>query len=143
MRFEELDQSEKDELLKFPAYISLLASNADGKLDEVEKKRASEITHIKTFSEYPQLKEFYKELEKYFSVLIDQLDQELPEGKEARAKEIKNELKKLENILLKLEKGYRDKMHQSMRSYISQVSKAHDTIFESVLFPISIKGLTE
>ncbi|MCU7549289.1 hypothetical protein OCK74_09185 [Chitinophagaceae bacterium LB-8] len=39
--FEVLRLKEKETLLKYPAYISLLAANRDGKLDEEEKSRPS------------------------------------------------------------------------------------------------------
>ena len=59
--FINLSVHEKDALLKFPAYISLLAAECDDKLDEEEKKAAIKLSHIKTFSCDPLLAEFYKE----------------------------------------------------------------------------------
>ena len=56
--FKKLSVHENEELLKFPAYISLLAANSDGKLDEVEKMSAIKFVHIKTFSSPPLLINF-------------------------------------------------------------------------------------
>jgi hypothetical protein len=52
-----LSEQEYQELLKFPAYISLLAANSDGKMDETEKKAAIRFSHIKTYSCDPLLSE--------------------------------------------------------------------------------------
>ncbi len=54
-QFNTLTKDEKEALLKFPAYISLLAANSDGLLDKVEKKDAFKLEHIKTFSADPLL----------------------------------------------------------------------------------------
>jgi hypothetical protein len=48
--FKNLTTEEYNKLLQFPAYISLLAANVDGYLDDAEKDAAVELTHIKTFS---------------------------------------------------------------------------------------------
>lgn len=37
--FENISVEENKELLKFPAYISLMAANSDDSLDETEKNR--------------------------------------------------------------------------------------------------------
>jgi len=50
---EKLTLQEKELLYKGPAYVSLLAANtvnADGKIDDDEKKAALELSHINTFS---------------------------------------------------------------------------------------------
>jgi hypothetical protein len=39
-------------LLKFPAYISLLAANTDGKMDDTEKLSAIVFIHMKTYSRH-------------------------------------------------------------------------------------------
>ncbi|MBK5271958.1 MAG: hypothetical protein JJE22_13175, partial [Bacteroidia bacterium] len=102
--FKELTESENEALLKFPAYISLLAANSDDKLDEAEKKSAIKFSHIKTYSSNPLLAEFYNEADKVFENNIKQLDKDLPLGKEQRDAAIKKELLNLERIVLTLGK---------------------------------------
>jgi hypothetical protein len=48
-QFNTLIKDEKDALLKFPAYITLLAANSDGLLDKTEKKEAVKFEHINFF----------------------------------------------------------------------------------------------
>ncbi len=84
--FINLSVEENQALLKFPAYISLLAANNDGKLDEAEKKSAIKFAHIKTFSSDPLLTGFYKEADSVFEQNIEQLDKDLPKEKDKRAR---------------------------------------------------------
>lgn len=49
-QFNTLTKEEKEVLLKFPAYITLLAANSDGSLDKAEKKETIKLEHIKTYS---------------------------------------------------------------------------------------------
>jgi hypothetical protein len=140
--FKNLKENEKSMLLKFPAYISLLAANSDGEFDDVEKKEAIYFTHIKTFSCDSLLSDFYKEVEKVFISNILELDNRLPKGREERGSAIKKELEKLEPILNKLGKEYISIMHKSMQSYTKHVSKAHNNVLESFIIPLYIKGLT-
>ncbi len=136
-QFRNLSIQEKETLLKFPAYISLLAANSDGKLDKSEKKSAIKFSHIKTYSSDPLLAEFYKEADNVFKHNIEQLDKELPDEKEQRGTVIKNELLKLEKIVLKRGQDYASTMHRSMNSFKDHVSKAHHNVLMDLLFPLA------
>ena len=140
--FNKLTESENKELFNFPALISLLAANSDNKLDEAEKKSAIKFSHIKTYSCDPLLAEFYKEADKVFKRNIEQLDKELPKERKRREAAIKNELSKLEKIVLKLGQEYTTVMHRSMTSFKDHVSQAHHSVLVDFIFPMPIKGLT-
>ena len=141
--FKTLSVKENKMLLKFPAYISLLAANWNDKLDDIEKESAIKLAHIKTFSGDPLLAEFYKEADKVFEKNIEQLDKDLPKEKENRAVAIKLELSNLEKIVSKLGKKYVSVMRSSMKSFKEHVSKAHNSVLVDFIFPISIPGLSE
>ncbi len=133
--YENLSDKEKGAIMKFPAYISLLASNADGKLDDVEKKEAKHFSHIKTFSCDQLLSSFYEDADKVFSKNITELDDRLPENKTERETAIKRELANLEPILHKLGGSYTSAIHKSMISFTKHVSKAHHNVLELVILP--------
>ena len=138
----DLSKQENEALLKFPAYISLLAASNDDKLDKVEKKSAVKFSHIKTYSCDPLLSKFYEQADKVFENNILQLDEDLPIEKDQREAIIKKELLNLEKILLKLGKDYASAMHRSMKSFKHHVSQAHHNVLVDFIFPIPIKGLT-
>jgi hypothetical protein len=138
-----LSEQEYQELLKFPAYISLLAANSDGKMDETEKKAAIRFSHIKTYSCDPLLSEYYEEADKTFEQHIEQLDRELPKEKKQRETIIKTELLNLEKLVLKLGEDYTSAMRRSMKSFKEHVSKAHRNVLVDFIFPLPIDGLTD
>lgn len=142
IQFKNLYPTEYKMLLQFPAYVSLLAANQNGYLDEVEKQAAIELTHVKSFCGDPLLIEFFKDVEVDFSENMINLDYRLPIGKGQREHAIKNELKKLEDILALLPAPYVAAMHQCMKSFKEHVSQAHHNVLVDFLFPISIKGLS-
>ncbi|MBZ5859426.1 hypothetical protein [Flavihumibacter profundi] len=140
--YNDLGEKERAQLLKFPAYISLLASTAANGIDKKEKKAVVKLTHIKTFSCDPLLADFYKEAEQGFEKTITDLDNELPRNKEERTISICQELNKLEPILKKLEPRYVTVLRHSMESYKQHISKAHHNILEYFIFPIPIDGIS-
>ncbi len=140
--FTNLTAQEKEALLKFPAYITLLAADSDGLLDEAEKKEAIKFSHIKTYSCDPLLTPFYELADKVFEKNMRQLDKNLPIEKERRDAAVKKELFDLEKIVLKLGKEYAAVMHSSMKSFKDHVSKSHHNVFVDFIFPIPIEGLT-
>jgi len=137
-----LSEQENEALLKFPAYISLLAADSDDKLDEAEKKSAIKFSHIKTYSCDPLLSEFYEEADKVFENNILQLDKDLPIEKRQRDAAIKKELLNLEKVVLTLGKDYTSAMHRSMKSFKEHISKAHHSVFADFIFPMPIEGIT-
>jgi len=141
--FKNLSIKENEALLKFPVYISLLAANGDGKLDEAEKISAIKFAHTKTFSAEPLLIEFYREVDKVFENNLAQLDKDLPIDKAGRETAIKWEIVNLEKIVLRLGKKYKSHMHQSMKSFKEHVSKAHHNVLVDFIIPLPVPGLTE
>lgn len=139
-----LTPEEKFKLLRFPVYISLLAANADGKLDEREKEKATEFVNIKNYdNKEPLLVKYYTEAQAVFEDSLEYIDAQLPRHKEAREEAIKQQLEEIEEILRKLGSEYSKAMHRSMKSFMDYVSKAHENVLEHFLFPFSIKGFTQ
>lgn len=141
--FDDLNPAEKDLLLKYPVYISMLAAENNDHLDKTEKRRAIQFCHIKTFTCDPLLSQFYHEAEKRFEANINELDNALPTNKGEREEIIKDELAKIEKILLKLGTDFTLVMHRSMRSFKDHVSRAHRNILEYFVFPLPIQGITD
>jgi len=57
--FDGLNQSEKDLLLKFPVYVSMLAAEKNDHLDKIEKRTVIQFCHIKIFICDSFLSKFY------------------------------------------------------------------------------------
>ncbi|HTQ27680.1 MAG TPA: hypothetical protein VMI35_06115 [Puia sp.] len=141
--YRDLDEQEKKELQKFPAYVSLLARGKTGGLDKKELQSVIRFTHIKTFSGNPFLSAFFADVEKTFEKNMRDLDATLPQNKEEREMMIRREFGKLEPICKKLGRDYAREIMNSMKSYAKQVSKAHRNILEYFIFPMPINGITD
>ncbi|CAN5468098.1 hypothetical protein BH11BAC5_BH11BAC5_39160 [soil metagenome] len=142
-KYNDLNETEKAQLLKFPAYMSLLTSTAEEGIDKEEKNTAVKITHVKTFSSDPILVDFYKEAEIVFEKAITELDTNLPHNREDRKLAIHTELDKLETLLNKLDPGFVAAFRRSMRSYGYYISKAHQNVLEYFIFPMPIQGISD
>lgn len=141
MPFENLTAQEHESLLKFPAYISLLAANVDGKLDETEESTAVDFAHIKTYSSDPLLVDFFNDVHQTFSITLNALNKALPLGKVNRDSAIKKKLVELEAIINKLDPEHADVIRKSMQSFKDHVSRAHHNVLLDFIFPFPIKGL--
>ena len=141
--FDNLTAQENEALLKFPAYIALLAAYSDDKLDEVETAAAVNFTHIKTFTADPLLKDFYLATEKVIEKNITEIDASFPVDKDEKVEKINKELIHLESIANKLGPEFMKVMKQSMLSFKEHVAKAHRSSLVDFIFQVPIKGLTD
>jgi hypothetical protein len=104
-------------------------------LDKIEKRRALQFCHIKTFTCDPLLSQVLPARPKKISKQISMnLISALPSDKAEREEIITNELAKIESILLKLGTDYALVMNRSMRSFKNHVSRAHRNILEYLFF---------
>lgn len=141
--YSDLNKREKEQLLKLPAYRSLLTSTAEGGIDKEEKNTAVKITHVKAYSSNPILVDFYKEAENIFEKTITDLDAELPHNREDRNLAIQTGLNNLESLLSKLDPEFVSALRRSMRSYDYYISKAHQNVMEYFIFPMPIEGISD
>jgi hypothetical protein len=141
--YADLPDEDREQLLKFPAYISLLACLRESGIDAKEKKSAVRLTHVKTFTSPLMLVDFYREAEHHFEAHLEKLDKELPKDLTQRELSIRKELAKLETILGKLGVRYAAALHDSLKSYTRHVSHAHNNVLEYFIFPLPIKGLSD
>jgi hypothetical protein len=129
-------------LIRYPAYISLLASTAEKNLDAQEMRTALRLAHVKTFAGDPLVADFYREVDKKFKDVLAILDNELPTDKMQRDAIMRIEMHKLDGIIQKFSPDYADAFMHSLRIYKQQVLKAHQNVLEYFLIPVPIKSLT-
>lgn len=139
--FKQLSFHDNKVLMSLPVYISLLAANADGIMDEDEKQVAVEFAHIKSFSGNALLKSYYKESENVFKNSLLHVNKQLPKEKASRELAIKKELVHIEKIVMKLDEPHKTILNQDMNALANHISKAHNNVLVNFLFPISITGL--
>jgi len=139
-QYRDLTALQKNSLLRFPVYISLLATS-DSKIDQEERKVAIKLAHTKAFACHSMLAEFCRESENVFETNLIQLEAILPTDKKSRDEAIRTELAKLEKLLQKLGPEYTLVMRQSMKTFKDHISMAHHSVIEDFILPIAIPGL--
>ena len=140
--FKNLSAEQRLALLKLPVYVSLLATN-DYKLDEAERLSIIKLAHTRSFSAEPLLIEFYKEADKELENMIAQVENDLPKQSQKREAAIKNELLKLDQLILILGTEYALAMYHSLKTFKDHVSSAHHSVIGDFVLPVSIPGLTD
>lgn len=113
-----------EQLFDGPALVALLVASADGTIDQAEIDRAAEVVHIKTFSEYSDLKEFYVELEPDFLRRFNHLMAILPQSKNDRNIEIINRLTALNEVLFMLPFKFSLHYYRSLKNYAVHIANA-------------------
>jgi hypothetical protein len=132
--FKNISPEEKDLLLTFPAYISILASNNDGYLGDAEMHSGMELAYIRTFSNNLLLDEFYTEAYAVFEKNLLELNRNLPIGEGDRELSIKKELANIDKIVLKISKSYASALHRSMESFKEHIEKAQRSALVDFFF---------
>jgi len=143
MTFSDLNEADRKELLKFPAYITLLAIHADRHLHEGEKREAMKFSHIKTFTCNPLLSDFYKSAHQEFSKNIEEIERHFPENSEVRQHIIKQKLADLGRILEHMDSDFVFVFQKSMKQFKDHVSKAQRNVLEYFLFPLPLDGISD
>ena len=141
--FKNVSRQENEALLILPVYISLLAANGDGKLDEAEKISAVGLAHLKTLSDEPLLTKFFMEVDRSFEKKLAQTDSELPGDRGSREALLKLKIEELEKIVARLGKHHSRAMHECMTAFTRHVSKAHYSVLVDFVFPVPIPGFTD
>lgn len=124
--FKQLSEQKKQELIKFPAYISLLAASKGFKLNNAERTAVIKLSHTKFFICESILSELYREVDKNFENDLMQLEKNLPLEKENREVTIKKEIQNIEMIVMNLGEIYAPAMHRSLDEFKDRVLSAPD-----------------
>lgn len=141
-QFKTLTTEERELLLKGPALVSVLASCSLNEVSKVQKADAIKLSHLKTFTAKPILREYYEEVDKQFKTQFDSIEKAYFPFDENKRRALKNEIEQVNRIIAKLEKTYGEILHKSLDGYASHVRKAAHSIFQDFIFPLPILGLS-
>ncbi|MEQ9426359.1 MAG: hypothetical protein RJQ09_18180 [Cyclobacteriaceae bacterium] len=122
--FETLREDEVAALLKAPALVSILIAGADDNIDKNEMKEAIAVAKSKKTRSREGLDGYYNEVAATFEDDFNTLVKELPQSAAERNTAITRELKKLNRIMVKLEKSYAIKLYGSYKDMAKRVAEA-------------------
>jgi hypothetical protein len=141
--FEKLSHPEQECLIKAPVLLSVLASCSTHGINQTQKADAIKLAHIKTFTALPQLLPYYREVEKNFKFHFDAVAKEYYPFNDTRRNDLKMEIRKVQEIIKKLEPGYAKALNSSLERYAGHVKRATHSIFRDFIFPLAMPDLRD
>lgn len=141
-QFKNLSTEEREHLYKAPVLVSVLVSCSLNEVNEAQKADAIKLSHLKTFTAIPALRDYYEEVDKNFKSQFEATVKEYFPFDENKRKTLKNEIEKVNLIIAKLDGSYGQVLHQSLEGYANHVKKAAHSVFQDFIFPFPIPGLS-
>lgn len=141
-QFNELKNEERELLYKAPVLVSVLTSCSLNEINEAQKADAIKLSHLKTFTSNPLLREYYEEVDKQFKNQFEATVKDFFPFDENKRGILKKEIDKVNLIIGKLEITYGKVLHKSLEGYASHVKKATHSVFQDFIFPLPIPGLS-
>jgi hypothetical protein len=123
-QFKNLSEEEKTALLDAPALIAVLIAGADNDIDKKEVDYSSKIAHYRAANNESVLQGYYAEVDKFISDAIAQQINTLPKNPNNRQQILIEELKKLNEVLPKLDKTFAVELYNSWLSLAKSVAQA-------------------
>ena len=142
-QFEKLTNDERELLVKAPVLVSVLASCSLNKVNKAQKADAIKLAHLKTFTANPLLLSYYAAAEKTFKDEFEATIKKYFPFDDAKRKDLKVELERVNLVIGKLDKKYADMLRNSLDGYARHVKKAAHSVFQDFIFPLPIPGLTD
>jgi pyruvate/2-oxoacid:ferredoxin oxidoreductase beta subunit len=142
-QFEKLTLREKELLIKAPVLLSVLASCSDHGINQKQKADAIKLAHIKTFTALPELQPYFKEVERNFKEHFEQAAEQYYPFDERQRHLLKMEIKKIQEIIIRLNPGYAAALNKSLERYVIHVKKATYSIFRDFIFPLAMPDLKD
>ncbi len=142
-QFAKLEIREQDLLIKAPALFSVLASCSNNMINKIQKADAIKLAHIKTFTAIPELQPYFKEAEKNFREDFEEIAAQYYPFDEKHRDMLKTEVRKVQQIIQKLEPHYASVLTKSLERYAGHVKRATHSIFRDFVFPLVLFDLKE
>ena len=125
-----LSPEDQETLFDALPLVTVLIAGADGKIDKSETAWADKLTDIRSYSNEPDLNEFYEKVHENFSNRVSWFISNLPvETKEGTAF-ISEKIAKLNDVLPKLSPKLAIKFHESLTSFAKHIARADGGFFK-------------
>ena len=119
-----LTEEEKEFIYELPARAAILVGGADDDFDVIERKVATELTHLKAFTSNEYLQEYFAEVSTRFVADVDRLMAAYPNTAKERNPQIREELNKASEVLLKIDGHFTDGFDDAIIEIARYVAEA-------------------
>lgn len=127
--FKSLNPEEIQLMLNGPALLTILIAGVEGNIDEKEKDWAARIAQFRARDRHSIMQNYYEEVSGHFNETLSSLLKTLPQNTEERTEYIISELKKINNILPKLDKKFASEFYKGYLALRVQIAKASGGIW--------------
>lgn len=127
--FINLTESEVELLKKIPAMVTILIAGADEEISNAELQRAINLTKTKQSRARKELLTYYQEVAPDFEESLNELLAAYPEDTEVRSKQVVEDIKKLNDILPKIDRIWANQFIESMQDIAKRVAEAAGGVF--------------
>jgi len=122
--FNSLSSNEVELMHKAPMLVCILIAGADGNIDQSEIRKAISFATKKQRAGKSTLLEFYNEVGSDFEDKLKIVIQGFPVKEKERTPKIVTELSHLNDILLKLDKGFSIEFYKSLKEIGLEIAKS-------------------
>ena len=127
--FEKLSEAEIELLNKVPALVTILIAGADEEISKSELQKAVSLTKIKQSKARKELLSYYQEIGPIFEDTLNSLLTSYPEEPETRSKMVVEDLKRLNDVLPKIERAWAIQFVESMKEIAKKVAESAGGVF--------------
>jgi len=142
-QFARLTSEEQELLLKAPALVSVLTACSYNEVNQARKADAVKLSHLKTYTADPMLRDYYKEVEKDFKEQFEAIAEAYYPFDTQKRNELRHQIDLVNQVIGKLNSAYATRLHKSLEKYANHVKKSTHSIFQDFIFPVAIPGLSE
>ena len=125
-----LSQEEQELLLDALPLVTVLIAGADGKIDASETSWAEKLTDIRSYSNEPELNDFYEKVNENFARKLSYLVSQWPADAKAGTEMASNKLAGLNDILAKVPQELGAKFYKSLTSFAKHIARADGGFFK-------------
>ncbi len=125
-----LSQEEQDLLMDALPLVTVLIAGADGKIDVSETSWAEKLTDIRSYSNEPELNDFYEKAHEGFSDKVSYFIKTLPAETKEGTQIISDKLTGLNDILAKIPQPLGAKFYKSLTSFAKHIARADGGLFK-------------
>jgi len=122
--FANLDQEEKELMLRVPVLVTILIAGADNEIDHAELKEALEIAKDKTDTQNSNISNYFEHIVNTFELDLKYYLDTLPSDTEKRNHQITDQLRHLNEILPKLAQSFASSFYQNMKELAKRTAEA-------------------
>ena len=136
----EILQNQKEELQKLinkaPALLTLYAvCHRDKRLEHSEERSVGIYLSVLCNQGPDELKDYFLDVKKTFNDDLDQLNNELPKGREERKKEIEEMLLPVKQFIIRMPEEKGEIFRDALLGFITHARSAVGDTLESVMLP--------